>query len=54
MRTISKFSHRVACFAIIQEEIRIRAHTREMVSRWRIFHILNKFTVRVDHLQDMK
>ena len=52
MRTIREFRESITSLAIIQEDLWVRSNAGELVSRGCILHILNKFCMRFDRLEN--
>lgn len=50
MGAICEFCDGVSSFAIVEEDLCIGANTDEVVTRWCILHILDKFGVAFDRL----
>ena len=51
MWTIREFRESITSFSIIQEDLRVRSNTGELVSGGCILHVLNKLCMRFDRLE---
>ena len=50
MWAIGELAERIARLAIVDEDLVVRACTREMISRWGIPDVLDELRVRLDRL----